>query len=84
MTDTRWMTMEEASRAFGVHYDRLWDYILGRVPGARLPIYRLSGGTDVRIREDDLLALLQPVVDQAELEELQKVVPRPKMPGHLL
>jgi hypothetical protein len=84
MTETSWMTLEEASRAFGVHYDQLWDYILGRVPGARLPVYRLTGGTEIRIREEDLLALLKPVVDPAELEELRKVVPRPKMPGRLL
>ncbi len=84
MSDTRWLTLEEAGRSFGIGYEQLWDYIMGRVPrGRRLPVYRLAGGTDLRVQLDDILALLEPVRDPQELAELEKQAPRPKVPGHL-
>jgi len=81
--ETRWMTLEEAARSLGVPYDTLWDYIMGRVPGKQLPVYRLAGGTELRVRQEDIMALLEPVTDIEELAELEKIPPRPKVPGHL-
>lgn len=82
--EVRWMTLEEASRFLGVPYKRLWDLIMGRVPGRTLIVYRLSGGTELLVRQQDLLTLLEPVTDPRELAQLEQLPPRPRPPGHLL
>ena len=84
MNGKRWMTLEEAARFMGISFEHLWDYIMGRVSkGRRLTVYRLRGGDQLRIREKDLLALLEAVDDYEELAELEKRPPRKRPPGHL-
>lgn len=84
MDKNRWLTLEEAARFLGVSYQHLWDHIMGRASqGKRLTVYRLPGGDELRVREKDLLALLEPVDDDEELAELEKRPPRKQPPGHL-
>ena len=83
MAETRWLSLEEASRLLGVPYERLWDFIMGRVPGKRLTVYRIAGGDELRVRKEDLLDLLEPVTDIEELAALEKRPPRPRKPEHL-
>jgi hypothetical protein len=83
MQETTWITLEEATKLLGIPYERLWDFILGRVPGKQLTVYRLTGGDELRLRREDLLALLEPVTDPKELAELEKRPPRHKKPEHL-
>jgi hypothetical protein len=57
---------------------------MGRVSrDKRLKVYRLRGGKELRVREKDLLSLLEPVDDFEELAELEKRPPRKRPPGHL-
>lgn len=83
MQETRWITLEEAAKQLGISYERLWDYIMGRVPGKQLTVYRIAGGDELRLRWHDLMALLEPVTDRDLLAELEKRPPRPKRPDHL-
>jgi hypothetical protein len=83
MTESTWMTLEEAGKYVGISHERLWDYIMGRIKGKRLTVYRLSGGDELRLRKQDLLALLEPVTDAKVLAEFEKRPPRPRKPDHL-
>ncbi len=79
----QWVTLEEAGRLLGISYERLWDLIMGRVPGRRLTVYRIAGGDELRLRKADLMALLEPVTDMEELAALEKRPPRLRKPEHL-
>ncbi|MBN1483314.1 MAG: hypothetical protein JXA37_01205 [Chloroflexia bacterium] len=83
MKESTWMTLEEAGRYLDIPYARLWDYIMGRVKGKSLNVYRLAGGEELRLRKEDLLDLLEPVTDRDLLGELEKRPPRPRKPEHL-
>ena len=50
MTESTWMTLEEAGMYLGISHERLWDYIMGRIKGKRLTVYRLAGGDELRLR----------------------------------
>ena len=83
MHGTVWMSLEEAVSFLGVPYKRLWDFIMGRVEGKRLTVYRLAGGDELRLKREELLGLLDPVSDMDELVALEKRPARPRPPGHL-
>ncbi len=83
MTET-WMTLEEAGRAFGLTNEQLWDHIMGRAGGGRLTVYRLGRGSEVRVRYQDMLALLEPVLDEQELADLERTSSRPRPAGRIL
>jgi hypothetical protein len=79
-----WMTLEDAGRSFGLTNEQLWDHIMGRAPGGKkLPVYRLGRGTELRLRYQDLLTLLEPVLDDQELADLEKEGARPRVSGRL-
>lgn len=50
-------TVEEAAQFLGIHHQTIRGYI----KNAKLPAYRVAGEKVIRIKRDDLMALLEPV-----------------------
>jgi excisionase family DNA binding protein len=51
------LTVDQAADFLGVHHQTLRGYI----KSGKLPAYRLAGEKVLRIKRDDLIALLEPV-----------------------